>query len=317
MTAQISGQPPFSFRLRADLDNLPSEICENETHFHTMLTTDPDTGDVYYTLLNIGLIKLSPDLTTHDIIHLSSKWKSVNFHSVRLMTINGAKRLILSANDNQQVIVMTLSGEIDFTLGVPTLAPYQADAATYEPTDTCLVGDKLYIADGYGDQFISIVDITSCEWITTFGGKTEDRMENGKFRTAHGINLTPDGQHLVVADRWNSRLQIHDFDGEFVASHHMPYNAWVCGIDWIQWQGKQYGVIACLYDTDEDKQNPAPIFILNSSYEIISTLRPKQDFGIEEAQRLHNAIWHIFENQLFLICHSWNPGKYFVLELKN
>jgi hypothetical protein len=29
---------------------------------------------------------------------------------------------------------------------------------------------------------------------------------------------------------------------------------------------------------------------------------------------MHNVIWYERDGQLFLICQSWNPGYYFVLE---
>ncbi|MEO1288743.1 MAG: hypothetical protein AAFV93_13325 [Chloroflexota bacterium] len=314
MTHQQSGQAPSTFKLRDDLDNLPDVIRQHETHFHTMLTHDPDTNEMYYALLNVGVVKLSADMQTHTIVPLPDNLKTMNFHSVRLCIIKGEKRLILTANDHQQVIVMKLDGTADVTLGRPTLEPYQSEDAVYKPTDTVLVGDKLYIADGYGDQYIVIADMTSREWVSYFGGKTENRTEQGKFRTAHSIVLTPDGQNLLIVDRWNSRLQIHDVDSQFVASQPLPYNAWLCGIDFIEWNGQHYGVIACLYDVDEDKKYPAPIYIVDDSYQIISTIRPKEDFGIQEAQRLHNAIWHVYDNRLFLVCHSWNIGKYFILE---
>ena len=50
------------------------------------------------------------------------------------------------------------------------------------------------------------------------------------------------------------------------------------------------------------------------SYELLSTIRPKEDLGIELAQHLHNVALHIHDGQLYLVCQAWNPGHYFVLE---
>jgi hypothetical protein len=44
------------------------------------------------------------------------------------------------------------------------------------------------------------------------------------------------------------------------------------------------------------------------------TVRPKEELGIELAQHLHNVIWYEYEGRVFLLCQSWNPGCYFVLE---
>jgi hypothetical protein len=51
------------------------------------------------------------------------------------------------------------------------------------------------------------------------------------------------------------------------------------------------------------------------TYEVLSTIRPKEELGIERADHIHNVIWHEHNGQLFLVCQSWNPGSYFVLEL--
>jgi len=67
---------------------------------------------------------------------------------------------------------------------------------------------------------------------------------------------------------------------------------------------------------DPIKGRPAPIYILDAAtYEVISTIRPKEDLGIERADHLHNVVWHEHNGKLFLVCQSWNPGYYFALEL--
>lgn len=316
MTASItSGTAPFTFKLRDDLHQLPADIAINESHFHTMLAEDDATGNLYYGLLNIGLVRLSADMQQHHILDLPDDLKSLNFHSVKIGRINNQKRLFLTANDAEQVIVTDLEGTVDFIIPRPDIAPYADSDMTYKPTDTLQVGNRLYIADGYAAQIISIFDLEARTWLGYFGGHTEDRNENGKFRTAHAITLTPDKQNLLITDRWNSRLQIHDFEGEFIASHRLPYNAWLCSIDLIDWHGQQLGVIACLYDVDEDKKRPAPIFIVDmSTYEIISTIRVKDDLGVNTAQRIHHAKWHVYDNNLYIVGHSWNTGRFFILE---
>ena len=60
----------------------------------------------------------------------------------------------------------------------------------------------------------------------------------------------------------------------------------------------------------------APIYILDAAtYEVVSTIRPKEDLGIELADHIHNTIWYEYGGDLYLICQAWNPGYYFVLEL--
>ena len=60
---------------------------------------------------------------------------------------------------------------------------------------------------------------------------------------------------------------------------------------------------------------PAPIYILDgSTFEVLSTIRPKEDLGLEPVQHLHNVVWHVEGGQLYLVCQAWNPGYYFVLQ---
>jgi len=312
-----SGTSPFEFIHRDDLHVLPEQAIEHEANLHTMFAIDKREGfgHIYYGLPDVGIIRIDADLQRQEIIPVPQQFKSMNFHSCKLAEIEGEWRLILTANEHELIAVFGLDGNLDLTIHRPEFAPYRANDAAYKPTDSVLVNNKLYIADGYAQNVISVYDLASHSWDFSFGGSTEDRHEDGKFRTAHSITLTPDKQHLIIADRWNSRLQIHNFDGSFVASHHLPYNAWLCGIDFIEWNGRWLGVIACLYDTDDEKQRPAPIYIVDGdSFEIVSTIRPKEELGIELAQRMHNVVWHSHDGKLYLICHSWNPGGFFILE---
>jgi hypothetical protein len=67
---------------------------------------------------------------------------------------------------------------------------------------------------------------------------------------------------------------------------------------------------------DPQAGRAAPIYILDATtYEVLSTIRPKEDLGIELADHIHNTVWYEYNGGLFLICQAWNPGYYFVLEL--
>ncbi|MEM6530385.1 MAG: hypothetical protein AAF653_18945 [Chloroflexota bacterium] len=309
-----SGTQPFEFTLREDLDVLPDGARDHEIDLHTGFATAAD-GSMYYALPGVGIVRISADMQQQTVISVADVYRAMNFHSTRIATINGEEHLIFTANEHELVVVMTLDGELAFTLARPTLPPYDDPETAYRPTDTLLIGDRLYVADGYAADYISVADVHSKMWEHIFGGHTEDRTENGQFRTAHGLALAPDGKHLIIADRWNSRLQVHALDGTFVASHHLPYNAWLCNLDLIEWQGRWLGVIACLYDVDEEKQRPAPLFVIDAeTFEILSIIRTKEDFGVERAQRMHNAVWHVYDGRLYIVCHSWNPGKFMILE---
>lgn len=310
-----SGTAPLRFAHRSDLHVLPGSTHDAEINLHGTFAEDrrAGQGQVYYGMPGHGLIQIAPDMREQTLNPLPDPLMTENIHSTRLVEINGEQRFVLTANEAEMIAIVRMDGTLDFLLGRPDLPPYEDPDLPYKPTDTVLVGDTLYVADGYGGNYICAVDIKSQQWLQAFGGKNTEKAVHGKFGTAHGINTTFDGENLLIADRWHSRLQIHAFDGTFVGSHDLPAGAWPCFIDFVTWQGRGLGVITNLYGPDRDR--PAPIYIVDAeSLEIISTVLPKEALGIEPANRLHNVSWHTHDDGLYLIGQSWNPGVYFVLE---
>ena len=311
-----SGSTPFEFIHRQELHVLPDATLAQEVNLHGMFAADKRPGykHIYYGMPGCGIVRIDPDLKKQELIQLPEHLRPMNFHSTQIGQIDGSWKLILPANHDALVAVINLDGKLEFTLSKPEFEQYLGENTPFAPTDTMLVADRLYVADGYGANYISIADVQTRQWTGIFGGKTEDTTENGKFATAHGITAHfSDHHHLVIADRPSSRVQVHRTDGDFVASYTLPPGSWPCGIDFIEWEGRWLAAIGSLFDPVKDR--PAPIYICDANtYEVLSTVRPKEDLGIEAVQHLHNVIWHVHHGQLYLVCQSWNPGLYFVLE---
>ena len=315
-SVKTSGQEPFVFAHREDLYNLPPAAREQEVNLHGGFAVDAryGYGQIYYGMPGCGIMRIDADLQKQEIISLPDELTPLNFHGAKIGEFDGNRRLFLPANNDEMVVVLTLDGEVDFTLPRPIFDEYQSAEAVYKPTDTVLVGNQLYIADGYGSNYIISADVKTRQWTGIFGGKTADSEEDGKFATAHGINVNPTHNQLDIADRPHSRIQVHTGEGRFLASHKLPSGSFLCGISYLEYQARWYTVIGCLRD-DPEELRPAPIYIIDAeSYELLSTIRPKEDFGIELAQHLHNVVPHIHDGQLYLICQAWNPGHYFVLQ---
>jgi hypothetical protein len=316
MTSLKSGSSPYTFTHRSDLHVLPSSTTDFETKLHGGFAADKRDGygHLYYGMPGCGVLRISPDLTKQDLILLPDHLRPLNFHSTKLGQIGGEWRLFLPANEGAMVAVVDLEGELDFSLPKPEFDAYLSSEVSFAPTDTVLVGESLFVADGYGANYISTADVSQRKWVDIFGGAAGDPAENGKFTTAHGISVHPEHpNHLVIADRPSARLQVHDTAGAFVASHALPEGAWPCGVDTLSWDGRLLAVIGSLVDPVKDR--PAPIYILDfRSFEVLSTIRPKEELGIDLAQHIHNVIFHVHQGQLYLVCQSWNPGHYFVLE---
>ena len=312
---KTSGQGPFVFTYCEDLRSLPQKALGFEEGLHGGFAVDkrPDYGHIYYGMLGCGLLRVSPDLTTQELIELPLKLESVNFHSTKIGDFDGKRRLFLAANNDEMVVIVTLEGEIDFILPKPEFDEYREAENAYKPTDTVLEGDRLFVADGYGANYITNTDLPTRQWSGIFGGKTQNPEEHGKFGTAHGMNRTPLGSHLAIADRLHSRFEIYTFEGSFTASHSLPPGSRPCGIDYFKRGDRWYAVVGSL--DDPEKGRPAPIYILDgTTYQVVSTIRPKEELGIERADHIHNAVWYEYDGQGFLVCQSWNPGYYFVLE---
>jgi hypothetical protein len=316
MTNMRSGSTPFEFVHRKDLHVLPGNVLGGEINLHGGFAADKRSGygQLYYGMPGYGILRIEPDLSRQELIQLPESLQPLNFHSTKIGSIQGELRLFLPANDNALVAVVSLDGNLDFVLNKPEFEQYQADDARFAPTDTLLVEQQLFVADGYGSNYITTADVLTQQWSGIFGGLAENPTQNGKFSTAHGMNLHPTHhQHLVIADRPNSRVQVHETQGDFIASHALPPGSWPCGIDFLNWNGRWLGVIGSLVDPKKDR--PAPIYIVDGlTFEVLSTIRPKEELGIEAVQHLHNVVWHVHNGQLYLVCQSWNPGLYFVLE---
>lgn len=317
MAKKTTGQAPFVFSLCEDLYTLPDKAQKHEVDLHGGFATDTRAGqgEVYYGMPGCGLMRIAADLSRQDILELPPELKPLNFHSTKIGEFDGNLRLFMPANNDEKVAILTLDGDVDFVLSRPEFDEYADAEAPYKPTDTVLHGEKLYVADGYGSNYISSVDMHTHGWSDIFGGKSDDPNAVGRFGTAHGINNHPDGQHLTIADRPHARLVRTTTSGEQTASYGLPAGSFPCGINYADWRGKTYAVVGSLRDPVPDR--PAPIYILDGdSHELLSTLRPKEELGVELATHIHNTVFHIHNDQLYLIVQAWNPGHYFVLALE-
>ena len=311
---KTSGQGSFVFEHRKDLSNLSKEALEHEVDLHGgFAIDDKNGGQIYYGMPGYGIMRIDADLGAQEVIRLSDELTPLNFHGTCIGEFDGKRRLILPANEDEMVCILTMDGEVDFILPRPVFDEYKDKSDPYKPTDIVLVDDQLYIADGYGSNYVVSADMKSRQWSGIFGGKTEDPEEDGKFATAHGINLNPIHNQLDITDRPSSRIQVHNEQGGFHASHKLPQGAFLCGINYLEYQDRWYAVIGCLRDPVEGR--PAPIYIIDAdTYELISTIRPKEELGIDLAQHMHNVTLHINGGELYLVCQAWNPGHYFVLQ---
>ena len=149
----------------------------------------------------------------------------------------------------QVVVKFSPEGKVLMTLGHPGMA---GDAPGYfnRPTSVAIAPDgTLFVADGHGPgSNARVVKLTADgKFIKAWGKKGTGP---GEFDVPHGIALDSTGR-VFVADRVNSRIQVFDPDGKFLA-------------EWKQF-GRPSAVFIDKNDTiyvadsqTEDKTNCAP-----------------------------------------------------------
>src|SRR6266404_4298360 len=113
------------------------------------------------------------------------------------------------------VVKFSPDGKVLMTLGKPGM-PLDAPGYFYRPSAVAVAPDgTIFVADGHGgDSNARIVKLVpDGKVIKTWGKKGTGP---GEFNERHGIALDSAGR-VFVADRVNSRIQIFDPDGKFLA----------------------------------------------------------------------------------------------------
>jgi sugar lactone lactonase YvrE len=148
-------------------------------------------------------------------------------HGLTLFDENGTEVLFLTDTDRHQVFKTTLDGKVLLTIDYPKNAGLYTKADEFVPTETAIApnGD-IYVADGYGKDFILVYD-SKGNLKYYFGGRgTEDKH----LKNAHGITVdyrNPAAPSLVVTSREQNAFKRFTLEGKYISTIPMP-GAWVC-----------------------------------------------------------------------------------------
>lgn len=136
----------------------------------------------------------------------------------------GAEHLWITDIGTGRVVKTTLAGKIVLELPHATKCGAYAEHTPYSPTETAVApnGD-IYVADGYGSQFILHFD-SAGKYLTKFGGKSAIASNTDKFLQAHGVALDARGAEplLVCTERIRNEFHWYTLDGKFVRSVYLP-----------------------------------------------------------------------------------------------
>ena len=148
-------------------------------------------------------------------------------HGLTIHDENGEEFLYICDNERHEVIKTTLDGKVIQIYPCPMDTGNYESKKKYIPTETTIApnGD-IYVADGYGEQYIIHYN-SKGELLNVFGGRGS---ETHHFDNAHGICLdTRNGKvpTLLITARQQNKLKRFSLDGQLIHEIHLP-GAFIC-----------------------------------------------------------------------------------------
>ncbi|MGH8245142.1 MAG: hypothetical protein ACREUU_01775 [Gammaproteobacteria bacterium] len=322
--AGISGQGKLRFRVLYTSERLPPQAKEaalNAAHGGFAVDRRPGKGETYFALPGAGILQISADLKTIRVLETPENIKKVNLHNTTLwQAADGTPYLVFPANGAGKIFTTTLEGKLVHTLDAPTgdeqfepaeINNYFIGKGHFAPTDVAYLDGLYYVATGYSPlDYVLTARVSPggpvrVVWSDlAFGGKGD---APNQFQTGHGITVPPMKKRLDVADRPRSEIRRFTRYGHYLSSLKMPRGSLPCDIDYLD----RYAVVAALDGPDRSKG--APIYLLEDD-QLVSTIMPKEDLGLEKFAHNHNAVLRKIGNKLYIIVQAWNPGDFAILE---
>jgi hypothetical protein len=305
-------------------DHLPPQAQKVLVNAHGGFAVDrrPGKEETYFALPGLGILQISSDLKTTNVLDTPDEMRKVNLHDTTVWyDAEGTPYLTFPANDAGKIFTTTLEGKLVHTLDAPTAAvdfeqpevhDYFLGGGNFAPTAVEYLDGLYYITTGYSNLDYVLTARINREnpfeiiWNDlAFGGKGDGP---GQFGTAHGITLRPGKVRLDIADRPHSRLERFTRYGHYLSSLKMPSGSLPCDINYLS---EEYSVVPALDGPDTKKG--APIYILRGET-LISTIMPMEDLGLKNFKHIHNAALRKIGDKFYIIAQAWNPGDFAILE---
>lgn len=323
----ISGQGAMRFRVLYTSDRLPERAREVLVSAHGGFAVDrrPGRGEVYFALPGAGILRVSADLESIDLLETEPDVRDTNLHNTTLWEdSNGTPYLSFPANDAGRVFTTTLSGELVHTLEPPTgehdlghrtVNEYFRGGGAFVPTDVDQLSGWFYVTTGYSDL----------DWVLTARIHGADRLDigwhdlafggrgtgPGQFGTGHGVTVVEaderESARIDIADRPHAEIDRFTPDGKYLSTVRLPEGAFPCDIDYLD----GYAVVGALHGPDREKG--APVYVLEGD-RVVSVIMPKEELGLEGFQHIHNSVMTRLGERYYILVQAWNPGDFAVLE---
>jgi len=148
-------------------------------------------------------------------------------HGLTLFDEGGTDVLFICDPETGRVVKSTTDGRLLMELPKPAAVGAYENSMAYRPTETAVApnGD-IYVADGYGSQFILQFSAKG-EYIRKFGGPGNN---DDQFSTAHGVCIDrrdPANPTIVCTSRAHNAFKRFSLDGKYLSTIFLP-GAFVC-----------------------------------------------------------------------------------------
>ena len=146
-------------------------------------------------------------------------------HGLTLWNAGGEEFLFISDYELGRVFKTTLDGRVIMVIEHPSKVGAYQDGDAFLPTETAIgPNGDIYVADGYGSQYILQYDRDG-RFIRKFGGKGD---EDSQFQTAHGVAIDTRGEPTLIAtSRAHNSFKRFSLDGKYLSTIFLP-GAFVC-----------------------------------------------------------------------------------------
>lgn len=240
-------------------------------------------------------------------------------HGFTLFNENGTDTLFICDNNRHQVIKTTIDGRVLLTLDYPKETGMYTKPDEYIPTETAIAANgDIYVADGYGKDFIIQYDLNG-KYIRYFGGRgTEDRH----LLNAHGICIdTRNNKNptLIICSRQQNSFKRFSMEGVYIETISLP-GAWVCR---PVIKG-EYLYAAVLQSNNNQWKQSGFVTILDANNKVVSNLAgtepvykgnvPDEMFQTEKVFQYPHDVCIDDEENMYVA--QWNSGKTYPYKLE-
>lgn len=143
-------------------------------------------------------------------------------HGLTLSDEGGEEFLFITDPNSGRVVKTTLDGKIILEIN-PRKEGFYEDCSIFKPTETAIgPNGDIYVADGYGSQFITQYDRQG-KGIRKFGG--DSFLHKDKFKQVHGVAVDhrdKENPTLLCSARIKNTFKRFTLDGQYIEDIYLP-----------------------------------------------------------------------------------------------